>query len=461
MPPLQPSPTARYDVIVVGGGASGLVAAIQAARLGKRTLVCEKSRSPGRKLLASGGERCNLSNTLSAEEFMERVGRDGRFMGPALERLGGPKLREFFHGIGVETVVHDGFRVWPKTRKSTSVLAGLLDELERLGVEIALECDVQRTEFDGRGFLVVHADGSVRGDRLILATGGLALPQSGASGGGYAFAESFGHKIRACCPAGVPLLTAETWPARCTAHTIGKAELQVAIKKHARIRRTGDLIFTRDGIRGPVVLDISRDIAPLLDKYETVPLWLNLCRGKNQEAWQQTFKEWRREGDATVLAQLSTKLPAEIATCLCEVARVAPSTTIRTLSGACRDALIQVLVRTPLTITATAGYGRAFVTRGGVDLKEVRPDSLESKKRNGLYLCGEVLNLDGPCGGFNLQWAFASGYLAATSAAAGRPDAAASTDSQSASRPRQRIAPRQAITPRPTATSANRSAPSC
>ncbi|MEM7205487.1 MAG: aminoacetone oxidase family FAD-binding enzyme [Planctomycetota bacterium] len=418
MPPLPPSPDTRYDVIIVGGGASGMVAAIRAARLGKRTLICEKSRSPGRKLLASGGERCNLSNTLSTEEFMERVGRDGRFMGPALALLGGDKLREFFHGIGVPTVVHDGFRVWPETRKSTAVLAGLLGEIERLGVAMALNCEVQRTESDGRGFLVVHTEGSFCGERLILATGGLALPRSGASGGGYAFAERFGHKIRACFPAGVPLLTAESWPARCTAHTIGKAELQVAIKKHARIQRTGDLIFTKDGIRGPVVLDMSRDIAQLLEKHEAVPIWMNLCRGKNQEDWQKTFKEWRQEGGATVLEHLSTRLPREIAECMCGLADLDTTTTMRELSGGQREALIRVLVRTPLTVTATAGYGRAFVTRGGVNLKEVRPDSLESKRRDGLYLCGEVLDLDGPCGGFNLQWAFASGYLAATSAAA-------------------------------------------
>ena len=136
------SPHGLYDLTIIGGGASGMVAAISAARRGRRTLICEKSPSLGRKLLASGGQRCNLSNTLSTDEFMERVGRDGRFMGPALEQLGGPKLREFFHGIGVKTVVHDGFRVWPETRKSSTVLEGLEQELKRLEVEVAFGCAV-------------------------------------------------------------------------------------------------------------------------------------------------------------------------------------------------------------------------------------------------------------------------------------------------------------------------------
>lgn len=413
------APDGEYDVVVIGGGASGMVAAIRAGRLGRRVLLVEKSPSLGRKLLASGGQRCNLSNTLTTEEFMERVGRDGRFMGPALAELGGPKLREFFHGIGVRTVVHDGFRVWPETRKSSTVLKGLVAELERLGVPVATGCEVHATEFSNGGFHVRHTDGAFRSRELVLATGGLALPKSGASGGGYAFAESFGHRITARHPAGVPLLTAEAWPARCTAHTIGKARLQVALKKHAKLVRTGDLIFTKTGIRGPVVLDISRDLTPLLERYDEVPLWLNLCRGRHQEDWQASFKAWRAGAQRPVVECLEEHLPRELADVLCELANVDARTTVQALEGAARESLAQVLTRTPLTVTGHTGYDGAFVTRGGARLKDVRPETLESKLQPGLYLCGEVLDLDGPCGGFNLQWAFASGYLAGAGAERG------------------------------------------
>lgn len=389
-----------------------MVAAISAARLGRSVLICEKSPSLGRKLLASGGQRCNLSNTLSSEEFMERVGRDGRFMGPALARLGGPKLREFFHGIGVQTVVHDGFRVWPETRKSSTVLAGLVAELERLQVEQAMDCTVQETSFDGEAFEIVHDRGRVRSRELVIATGGLALPKSGAAGAGYGFAQSFGHKTTPRFPAGVPLLCAEDWTARCTAHTIGKAHLQVAIKKYARIARTGDLIFTKTGLRGPVVLDISREISSILEKVDEVPISMNLCRGKNQEDWQQLFKDWRGGKDTPLAERMSPVLPLELAEVMCELAGVDPKMSVNALKGEARDELIRILVKTPLTITGTTGYDGAFVTRGGVKLKEVRPETMESKLQPGLYLCGEVLDLDGPCGGFNLQWAFASGFLA-------------------------------------------------
>jgi predicted Rossmann fold flavoprotein len=404
---------ALFDLLIIGGGASGMVAAITAARRGESVVLCEKSPSLGRKLLASGGQRCNLSNTLNTDDFMDRWGRDGRFLGSALSELGGPKLRDFFHDIGVKTVVLDGFRVWPETRKSSTVLKGLEDELARLGVQIAVDCEVLATENDGEHFHVTHPGGVYRSRRLIIATGGLALPKSGANGGGYGFAESFGHRINSTSPAGVPLVSGEAWTARCTAHTIGKAHLQVALKKHAKIARTGDLIFTKQGIRGPVVLDISREIAPLLERYDNVPIVMNFCRGKDQEQWQRIFKDWRTGKNASITERMTEHLPLEVAQVLLELANVPVSTQVHTLQGGARDELIQILLKTPLTITGTTGYAGAFVTRGGVRLKEVNPDTLESKCQPGLYLCGEVLNLDGPCGGFNLQWAFASGYLAA------------------------------------------------
>lgn len=400
------------DLLVIGGGASGMVAAIRAARLGRTVRIVEKSPSLGRKLLASGGQRCNLSNTLSTDEFMERVGRDGRFMGPALAELGGPKLREFFHAIGVQTVVHDGFRVWPETRKSSTVLAGLVGELERLGVPVAVNCEVLETSFEDDRFHVRFEDGTFTSNELVVATGGLALPKSGASGGGYKFAESFGHKITTRHPAGVPVVAAEDWTGRCTAHTIGKALLQVALPKHTKVARTGDLIFTKKGLRGPVVLDISRDLSPLLERYGEVPIWMNLCRGKTQEDWQGIFKTWRSAPPRSVLECLQDHLPLEIAEVMCELAEVEPALMIQALKGEPRDTLARTLAKTPLTITGHTGYDGAFVTRGGARLKDVHPATLMSKHQPGLYLCGEVLDIDGPCGGFNLQWAFASGYLA-------------------------------------------------
>lgn len=409
-----------YDVVVIGGGASGMVAAISAARAGRKTLICESSRRLGTKVLATGGRRCNLTNTLTAEEFMSRVKPHGRFMAPALKLLGGDKLRAFFAGLGMETVVLDGFRVWPSTRRSSTVLAALTDELARLGVDVAVRCRVSGVRRDSTGFHVEHAGGTYTAPHVVLATGGLALPRSGALGDGYDMAESLGLRTTPRYPAGVPLVTKEDWTARCVAHTVGKARMEVALPKCGRFTLTGALIFTRDGIRGPVVLDLSREISPLLAKHGEVPLLMNLCDGKTGEDWQRFFKAAKRTGSATVVSVVAQHLAEPIAEAICELAGVDATLTMHHLTGQQRHRLTQLLVKTPLTITGTTGYDGAFITRGGVRLKEVRPDTLESKQQPGLFLCGEVLDIDGPCGGFNLQWAFASGYLAGL---CGRPGA--------------------------------------
>lgn len=401
-----------YDLAIVGGGASGLVAAIAAARRGRRVVLCEKMPAPGMKLLASGGQRCNVTNTLSTEAFMERFGPEGRFMGPALAELGGEKLRSFFRALGVETVVSDGFRVWPATRRSETVLAGLRAELERLGVRVRLGCEVREALFADGCFQLACEAGTIAATKLILATGGLTYPRLGTTGDGYRFARGFGHHVNPCYPGGVPLLTRERWPGLCTAHTIGKAVVQFAAARQKKIVRTGDVIFTEHGIAGPVILDLSREISPLLAKHGTVSLKLNLGRGRNREDWQAIFKEWRQGSGGMVPERLAEHFPPPLAEVLCELARIEPQTTAHALGGEERIRLIGILVETPLTVVDTAGYDQAFITRGGVSLKEVDPNTLESRLCPGLYLSGELLDLDGPCGGFNLQWAFASGYLA-------------------------------------------------
>ncbi|MFA6316419.1 MAG: aminoacetone oxidase family FAD-binding enzyme, partial [Elusimicrobiota bacterium] len=299
----------RYDLAIIGGGASGLVAAIAAARRKRRVVLCEKMSSPGLKLLASGGQRCNLTNTLPKEEFMERFGPEGRFMGPALAELGGAKLRSFFHELGIETVVDDGLRVWPATRKSETVLAGLLAEVRRLGVAVELGCEVREALFADGCFKLTCKAGAIAATKLILATGGLTYPALGTTGDGYAFARAFGHSVKPCYPAGVPLLTREKWPGRCTAHTMGKAVVQVAVGGRKKLTRTGDVIFTQSGIAGPVILDLSREISPLLAKHGTVLLRLNLCRGRNREDWSALFKAWRQGNGGMVAERLAEHFP--------------------------------------------------------------------------------------------------------------------------------------------------------
>jgi predicted Rossmann fold flavoprotein len=404
----------KYDLIVIGAGAAGMIAAIVAARNGKKVLLLEKLSNIAAKLKATGGGRCNLTNTLSNEDFMARFGRDGRFMQDALQAFDHSKLIAFLQEIGIETHAPDGFRVFPISHSSTTIIEGLLQEMQRVEVNIHTKQRVERllatgSHIDG----VKTQEGCFYAPNVIIATGGLGYPTLGAQGDGYNLASELGHKVTELSPAMMPLITKEEWVQNCRADTIAKVELRVDIKKYKKLRAKGDLIFTKRGIRGPVVLDFAREVTPLLKKYSQVPLLLNLTKGKNEEEIRQYLKKKSAdEKIKTVLDILKTLLPEALSRELCKLAKINPDEKYKKIEGKKRDKLISLLVWTPLTVIGHDGFKMAMITRGGISLKEINPKTMQSKLINGLYFCGEVMNLDGPCGGYNLQWSFASGYLA-------------------------------------------------
>lgn len=404
----------KYNLIVIGAGAAGMMAAITAARDGRSVLLLEKLPQVGAKLKATGGGRCNLTNTLSNEDFMAKFGRNGRFMQDALRVFDHKALIEFLEGIGVATHAPDGFRIFPTSHSSQTILSAFENEMQRLGVEVLTSQKVQK---------ILHLHNSVTGvetneeifyaNNVIIATGGLGYPTLGAEGEGHEMAKELGHKVTELHPAMMPLHAKEEWVAACRADTIAKVELKVAIKKHSKFRATGDLIFTKNGIRGPVVLDAAREITPLLNEYGEVPLLLNLTKGMNEEQITKHLKDAATKNpQSTMLELITTLLPAALSNELCHLAQIDAQTTYKKISGAQRAKLIELLAWTPLTVIGHDGFKMAMITRGGVDLKEIDPKTMQSKLIDGLYFCGEIMNLDGPCGGYNLQWSFSSGYLA-------------------------------------------------
>ena len=403
-----------YDLIVIGAGAAGMMSSIVAARKGKKVLLLEKLSKIASKLKATGGGRCNLTNTLSNEEFMTRFGRDGRFMQDALKEFDYKKLIIFLDEIGIETHAPDGFRIFPTSHSSSTIIEGLQKEMKRLNITILCNQKVTRLLSTGR-----HIDGvktesqTYLAPHVIVATGGLGYPVLGAEGDGYTLANELGHKVTELSPAMMPLKTKEEWVKNCRADTIAKVELKVTLKKHKKLRAKGDLIFTNSGIRGPVVLDFAREITPLLKKYGEVPILLNLTKGKNEEEIRQHFKNLLKKGDKSTVLELTTSLlPEALSRELCKLADIQADEKYKKVDGERRDRLISLLAWTPLTINGHDGFRLAMITRGGISLKEINPKTMQSKLIDGLYFCGEVMNLDGPCGGYNLQWSFASGYLA-------------------------------------------------
>jgi len=376
--------------------------------------LLEKLSKIGAKLKATGGGRCNLTNTLSNNDFMSRFGREGKFMMPALQALDHKALITFFAEIGVETHFPDGFRVFPKTHSSQTIITAMEAEMTKLGTEVLCSQKVEELLFKGEQIVGVKTQTETfNANHVIVATGGLGYPVLGAEGDGFELAKQVGHKITALHPAMMPLKTKERWVDLCRADTLPKVEMFVNIKKYKKLKAKGDLIFTKTGIRGPVVLDFSREITPLLSKFDEVPLLMNLTKGMNEEQIRVHFKdEIFKNQDHTTATLIQTLLPEALSLEICKLAEADPELGFNKQNGQARDSLIKLLAWTPLTINGHDGFKMAMITRGGVTLKEIEPNTMASKKIKGLYFCGEVMNLDGPCGGYNLQWSFTSGYLA-------------------------------------------------
>ncbi len=406
-------------IIIIGAGPAGLMAAVAASRSDAEVMVLEQMPRPGMKLLASGGGRCNLTNVLPENDFISHFGRQGRFMLPALNDFSRDELLNFMHEHGVETEITDGFHIFPKSGRANDVLRALLDECEKNGARVNCNVQVAGLSFaDGR-IDGVKFDGKViAAERVIIASGGKGYPALGGLGRGYELARQAGHDIVPPIPAMVGLRTRENWPGECPGISLKNCELFIDLPKYRGRRERGELLFTHRGISGPPVIDISGDVSSLLEKHEAVPLNINLFAGRDREYWLKEFNTWQQaQGRKQIHNLLAAHMPQSLAVILCREAQIVPETRAAAFPARSRDNLAALLSSAQLHVGATEDWEKAMVTRGGVALKQVSPDSLESRIVTGLFFAGEVLDIDGPCGGFNLQWAFSSGHLAGTGAA--------------------------------------------
>ncbi len=407
----------QRHTIIIGAGPAGLMAAISAAASGDRVTVYEQLSRPGAKLLASGGGKCNLTNVLAVPEFAEHFGRQGRFALTALETLPPEKLREFFAVRGVPTLVQDGFHVFPESNRAVDVLNVLLTECSRLKVEIICSTSVKELIIEDASVsgIMIEKDRIMAG-KVIIATGGKGYPSLGGLGIGYVLAEQAGHQIIEPVPAMVALRTVESWPGSCTGISLPDVTFVIDLPKFRKTIYRGELLFTHHGISGPPVIDLSGEVSGLLKKHPQVMLAVNLFSDRTVAFWHQEFKRWQENsGKKQLNTLLAGHLPHAVANALCELAGNIGMVKAAEFPASGRDELVRLLTALSLRINATEGWNRAMVTRGGVALKKVNPATLESRLVKGLFFAGEILDLDGPCGGFNLQWAFSSGALAGRS----------------------------------------------
>ncbi len=407
-------------VVIAGGGPAGLMAALAAAESGARVTLCERQPRLGRKLDATGGGRCNLTNTLDPEPFMHRFGPHGRFMTHALRRFGRDEVLERMRAWGVPCDAEDGFHYFPRSHRAADVRRALEEQARRRGVAIRTSTAVTALELAAGAVRGVRTDGGAfAADAVVVAAGGAAWPALGGCTLGYELARTAGHTVVPPTPALVGLATRETWPRTCAGASLPDAAAWI---DRPRVRKTlfrGELLFTHAGVSGPLILDLSGLAMHLRSEGAgDVPLRLNLQPDVPREVWGRRFDEWRTgRGRKSVRNLLAEHLPHSLAAALCEISGIAPELQASRLPAPARDGLLEAVCATRLTVTGSEGLAHAMVTRGGVSLREVDPATLESRRVRGLYFAGEVLDLDGPCGGFNLQWAFSSGHLAGRAAA--------------------------------------------
>jgi len=407
--------TTTKQILIIGCGPAGIMAAITAAKTGANVTVLEQMPKPALKLLASGGGHCNITNTLTIEQFYPKFGKQGRFIKPALHNLDNQKLREFLNQIKIPTITTDNFHYFPKCNSAATLLQALLNQFHKLKIKLITNSKATKLIIQNQQITAVQTkDKTFPADSIILACGGKGYPQLGGSENGYNLAKQAQHQIITPLPALVGLKTKETWTHNNSGITFKNITAQINLPKYKKQTYRGDLLLTHHGISGPAIINLSGQISRILHTNPTpVPIIISLFPHITQQNWQNIFNTWRqKQGNKQLNKLLTQYLPKTIITEFTNICQIPAKTTAAQLTKNTTTKLIAQLQTTPLTITTNQGFKKAMVTTGGVDLKQINPKTLQSKIYPNLFIIGELLNLDGPCGGFNLQWAFASGSLA-------------------------------------------------
>lgn len=404
-------------VLVIGGGAAGMFAAIFAARNGNEICLLEKNEKLGKKIFITGKGRCNITNACDIDTLFGSVISNSKFLYSSFYGYTNEDVMEFFEEMGLKIKTERGERVFPESDHSSDVIGTLIKELQRLGVEICLRAEVKRILKDDRGFRgVILADGKQKfGDACIVATGGYSYQTTGSTGDGYRFAKEMGHEVSEILPALVPLNVKENYVKELQGLSLRNVETVIYDGKKEVYRDFGEMLFTHYGVSGPLILSASSYITKKLKKKEmrlVIDLKPALSETQLDARVLRDFEDNKNKQFKNAIGKL---FPSKLIPVMLLLSGIDPEKKVNEISKEERLGFVHLIKHFELTITGTRDFNEAIVTQGGVKTKEINPSTMESKIVPGLYFAGEVLDLDALTGGFNLQIAWSTGYAAGSS----------------------------------------------
>jgi hypothetical protein len=404
-------------VIVIGGGAAGMFAAYYAASAGNQVILLEQNEKLGKKIYITGKGRCNLTNAGEMEDLFSHVVSNSKFLYSAFYACDNQMVLRFFEEHGLKTKIERGNRVFPVSDHSSDVIAALQRALKEVHVQVQLHTKVSGLLVEEDAVSGVKlADGkTLLADHVILATGGCSYPSTGATGDGYRFAQETGHTIAPQTPSLVPFEVKEEWCTRLQGLSLKNIEIRIRSGKKLLYQEFGELLFTHFGVSGPVILSASAAIQPKYFSGE-LPLFIDLKPALTEEQLdKRILRDFEEAKNKSFKNSLGALLPAKMIPVIVELSGIDPEKKVNEISKEERKTLVMLIKNLPLTVTGLRGWNEAIITKGGVSVKNINPSTMASKVVKNLSVCGEVLDLDAYTGGYNLQIAWSTGYLAGSS----------------------------------------------
>ena len=409
-------------VLIAGGGAAGMMAAVAAAENGGEVTLFEKNEKPGKKLFITGKGRCNITNAADIEDFFPSVVSNPKFLYSAFYSFTNEQVIRLFERLGVKVKTERGGRVFPVSDHSSDVIQALRKEMERLGVKINLNTEVTEllTEKDPPKRTVkgirLASGREVSGDAVIVATGGISYPSTGSTGDGYRFARKCGHKVTDLSPALVPMEVKEWYAGELMGLSLRNIGIQITDGKKKLYQDSGEMLFTHYGVTGPVILSASSIVGKRLKEKE-LTLHIDLKPALTEEKLdRRVLREFEINHNRQFKNAVDSLFPAKLRPVIVDLSGIPEDKKVHEITKEERLRFVRLIKDFSMTLTGLRGYNEAIITKGGVSVREIDPGTMGSKLVKGLYFAGEVLDLDAVTGGYNLQIAWSTGYLAGINA---------------------------------------------